>query len=91
MLDWSGMASGNFVMRRDLRELGLPSCHRAGGLRNRQNGLTKISVKFYRKISTLRPHLDRFVQAMRSQNSCPFDLCPRIRSRRIRVSHGSSF
>jgi len=26
-------------MRRDLRELGLPSCHRAGGLRNRQNGL----------------------------------------------------
>jgi hypothetical protein len=47
ILDWSGMASGNFVMRRNLCELGLPSCHRAGGLRNRQNGLLTGSAKKY--------------------------------------------
>jgi hypothetical protein len=48
MLDWSGMASGNFMIRRDLRELGLPSCHRAGGLRNRQNSLLTGLAKKYR-------------------------------------------
>jgi hypothetical protein len=43
------MASGNLMMRRNLRELGLPSCHRAGGLRNRQNGLPSMSLKIIAK------------------------------------------
>jgi hypothetical protein len=32
------MAFGNFVVRRNLRELGVPSCHRAAGSRNSENG-----------------------------------------------------
>jgi hypothetical protein len=42
------MASGNLMMRRNLRELGLPSCHRAGGLRNRQNVLPAALTRIYR-------------------------------------------
>jgi hypothetical protein len=52
------MASGNLMMRRNLRELGLPSCHRAGGMRNRQNGLPTMPAINYRKINALRPDLD---------------------------------
>jgi len=52
------MASGNLMMRRNLRELGLPSCHRAGGLRNRQNGLPSMPARNYRQINILRPDFD---------------------------------
>jgi len=33
------MAFGQVQVRRDLRRMSLPSCHRAGGVRNQQNGL----------------------------------------------------
>jgi hypothetical protein len=52
------MASGNFMMRRNLSGLGLPSCHRAGGLRNRQNDLPTMPVINYREINVLRPDFD---------------------------------
>jgi hypothetical protein len=52
------MASGNLMMRRNLRELGLPSCHRAGGLRNRQNGLPSMPAGNYCEINILRPDFD---------------------------------
>jgi hypothetical protein len=58
MLDWSGMASGNFMMRRNLSGLGLPSCHRAGGLRNRQNDLPTRPAINEREINVLRPDFD---------------------------------
>jgi hypothetical protein len=87
------MASGNLMMRRNLRELGLPSCHRAGGLRNRQNGLPSMPARNYREINALRPDFDVLFQATRRRtlvSACESDF------RRIRVlsgptSSGSSF
>jgi hypothetical protein len=79
------MASGNLMMRRNLRELGLPSCHRAGGLRNRQNGLPSMPARNYREINALRPDFDALFQAIRSRtfvSACESDF------QRIRVLRG---
>jgi hypothetical protein len=56
------MAFGNFMVRHDLCGLGVPSCHRAGGLRNPQNGLLTGLARKHRQAKLLRPYFDVFCE-----------------------------
>jgi len=50
------------MVRHNLCGLSVPSCHRAGGLRNRQNGLLTGSARKQRQARVLRPYFDVFYE-----------------------------